>query len=25
VTDAPGNTASQFLFTLDYGVEWRFK
>jgi hypothetical protein len=25
VTDAPGNTSSQFLFTLDYGVDWRFK
>lgn len=25
VTDAPGNTASQFLFTLDYNVDWRFK
>jgi hypothetical protein len=25
VTDAPGNTASQFLFTLDFSVDWRFK
>ena len=25
VTDAPGNTASQFLFTLDYSVEWKAK
>jgi hypothetical protein len=25
VTDAPGNTPSQFLFTLDYSVDWRFK
>jgi hypothetical protein len=25
VTDAPGNTSAQFLFTLDYSVEWRFK
>jgi hypothetical protein len=24
VTDAPGNTSSQFLFTLDYSVDWRF-
>ena len=25
VTDAPGNTPSQFLFTLDYSVDWGFK
>lgn len=25
VADAPGNTASQFAFTLDYTMEWRFK
>jgi hypothetical protein len=25
VTDAPGNTPSLFLFTLDYSVDWRFK
>jgi hypothetical protein len=25
VTDAPGNSPSQFLFTLDYSVDWRFK
>lgn len=25
VTDAPGNTNSQFLFTLDYSLDWRFK
>jgi len=25
VTDAPGNTSSQFLFTLDYSVDWRIK
>jgi hypothetical protein len=25
VTDAPGNTQSQFLFTLDYSVDWRLK
>jgi hypothetical protein len=25
VTDAPGNTPSQFLFTLDYSVDWRLK
>jgi hypothetical protein len=25
VTDAPGNTASLFLFTLDYSLDWRFK
>ena len=25
VTDAPGNTASLFLFTLDYSVDWQFK
>jgi len=25
VTDAPGNSPSLFLFTLDYSVEWRFK
>jgi hypothetical protein len=25
VTDAPGNTPSLFLFTLDYNVDWRFK
>jgi hypothetical protein len=25
VTDAPGNTSSQFLFTLDYSVDWRLK
>jgi len=25
VTDAPGNSASQFLFTLDCRIDWRFK
>jgi hypothetical protein len=25
VTDAPGNTPTQFLFTLDYSVDWRLK
>jgi hypothetical protein len=25
VADAPGNTPSQFLFTLDFSVDWRFK
>ena len=25
VTDAPGNTPSQFLFTLDFSVDWRLK
>jgi hypothetical protein len=25
VTDAPGNSPAQFLFTLDYSVDWRFK
>jgi hypothetical protein len=25
VTDAPGNTPTQFAFTLDYSIEWRFK
>jgi hypothetical protein len=25
VTDAPGNTPSQFLFTLDYSIDWRLK
>jgi hypothetical protein len=25
VTDAPGNTSAQFVFTLDYSVDWRFK
>ena len=25
VTDAPGNTPSQFLFTLDYSLDWRIK
>jgi hypothetical protein len=25
VTDAPGNTSTQFSFTLNYAVEWRFK
>jgi hypothetical protein len=24
VTDAPGNTTSQFLFTLDYSIDWLF-
>ena len=25
VTDAPGNTSAQFLFTLEYSVDWRQK
>jgi hypothetical protein len=25
VTDAPGNTSNQFLFTLDYTLDWRPK
>jgi hypothetical protein len=25
VIDAPGNTPSLFLFTLDYSIDWRFK
>jgi hypothetical protein len=25
VADAPGNTPNLFLFTLDYGFDWRFK
>jgi hypothetical protein len=24
VTDAPGNTATLFAFTLDYGFDWKF-